>query len=174
MLEASGRYRIRYADIFRAVGNYLDASDFRDITLIETPDGFLVKGMVLQPSEHAVVLQPGTYLFTNDDLDALLEQALERRGVPLPAEATMAAVQVAGVHTRYEDALRSIGYFIDAARWHEVVVMQTAGHVHIKGIVDDEPVDRLVDAAAMREIDAQHRSGRDHFERSPLRRLSYR
>jgi hypothetical protein len=158
MLDASGRYRMRYGDVFRAVGNYLDASGFRDVTLVETPDGFLVKGMLLQSAEHAMVLQPATYLFTNDDLDALLEQALERRGVPLSAEARMASVLVAGVHTRYEDALRPIGLFIDASHWREVVVMQTETQVHIKGIVEDRPVDRLLDATAMRQLDAEFRS----------------
>lgn len=80
MLDASGRYRFRYEDVFRAVGNYIDTSLFRDITIVETPEGFLIKGHVAQESSSGWTTVAQTYLFTNDDIDVILEQAYARRG----------------------------------------------------------------------------------------------
>lgn len=80
MLDASGRYRFRYEDVFRALGNYVDSNRFKDVTIVETPEGFLIKGQVIQESSTGWISTPQTYLFTNEDLDAILEEAYGRRG----------------------------------------------------------------------------------------------
>jgi hypothetical protein len=79
MLDASGRYRFRYEDVFRALGNYVDANRFRDVSILETPEGFLIKGQVVQEVASGWYSTPQTYLFTNEDLDAILEEAYGRR-----------------------------------------------------------------------------------------------
>jgi hypothetical protein len=79
MLDATGRYRFRYEDVFRALGNYIDSNFFKDVSIVETPEGFLIKGQVVQESSAGFYSAPATYLFTNEDLDAILEEAYSRR-----------------------------------------------------------------------------------------------
>src|SRR5580765_4576999 len=62
MLDASGRYRFRYEDVFRALGNYIDANLFKDVSIVETPEGFLIKGQVVQSTSSGYASQPATYL----------------------------------------------------------------------------------------------------------------
>ncbi|GBD15120.1 hypothetical protein HRbin26_00006 [bacterium HR26] len=85
MLDHTGRYRVRYEDTLRALGHYLDEHRFTRIAIVETPEGFLVKGYVASENrEGGMHLAPQTYLFTNEDLDILLEQAYGRRRQPRP------------------------------------------------------------------------------------------
>jgi hypothetical protein len=79
MLDATGRYRFRYEDVFRALGNYIDANQFKDVSIVETPEGFLIKGQAVQETTEGWASSPQTYLFTNADLDAILEDAYNRR-----------------------------------------------------------------------------------------------
>lgn len=80
MLDHTGKRRIRYEDAFRALGNYLDSQRFTQIAVIETPEGFLVKGYVAVDSRIAGFQSvPQTYLFSNEDIDILLENAYARR-----------------------------------------------------------------------------------------------
>lgn len=80
MLDASGRYRFRYEDVLRALGNYIDEHNFKDVTVLETAEGFLIKGQIIEESASGWSTHPQTYLFTNEDLDAILEEAYKRRG----------------------------------------------------------------------------------------------
>lgn len=79
MLDHTGQRRVRYEDAFRALGNYLDANQFTRIRIVETPEGFLVKGYVVGDGMGGYHALPTTYLFTNEDIDALLEEAYGRR-----------------------------------------------------------------------------------------------
>jgi len=78
-MDATGRYRFRYEDVFRALGNYIDSNHFKDVTILETLEGFLIKGQVVQEHAHGSSSEAQTYLFTNEDLDAILEEAYGRR-----------------------------------------------------------------------------------------------
>ncbi|MCX2726030.1 hypothetical protein OO015_00720 [Thermomicrobium sp. 4228-Ro] len=82
MRDPSGRYRTRYEDTLRALGHYLDQQRFTRILVVETPEGFLVKGYVATPGrdDESFTLSPETLLFTDDDLLQLLEEAYRRRG----------------------------------------------------------------------------------------------
>jgi len=83
MLDHTGRYRVRYEDALRALGHYLDQHRFTRILLVETPEGFLLKGYVVSDDREGTMhLSPETYLFTNEDIDILLEQAYARRRSP--------------------------------------------------------------------------------------------
>jgi hypothetical protein len=79
MLDASGRYRMRYEDVFRALGHYIDSNGFKDIVIVEVPEGFLIKGQILQETGAGFMTVPQTYLFTNEDIDVILEDASRRR-----------------------------------------------------------------------------------------------
>ena len=133
MLDASGLYRIRYADVLRAMGNYLDAHHFRDITLVETPDGFLIKAVVMQSSAREAQLLPVTYLFANADLETLIEEAHTRRGAGAAADVRQRAGAV-----RYEDLLRVVGQWIDDERLREIVVMQVPPGTRLKALAREQ------------------------------------
>lgn len=79
MLDHTGQRRVRYEDAFRALGNYLDENRFTQISVVETPEGFLIKGYVVGENGGGYHVIPTTYLFTNEDIDALLEVAYGRR-----------------------------------------------------------------------------------------------
>ena len=81
MLDHSGKSRVRYEDSFRAFGNYLDENRFTQIVLVETPQGFLIKGHIAADSGtgDTVFSFPETYLFSNEDIDNLLQSAYDRR-----------------------------------------------------------------------------------------------
>lgn len=79
MLDESVRFRFRYEDVFRALGNYIDVHHFTDVTILETAEGFLIKGRVVQEHSASPSAEPRTYLFTNEDLEAILEDAYGRR-----------------------------------------------------------------------------------------------
>lgn len=80
MLDHTGKERVRYEDAFRAIGNYLDAERLGELTIVETPDGFIIKGY-----RRGGGVEPGTepavesYFFANEDIDELLEHAYARR-----------------------------------------------------------------------------------------------
>lgn len=152
MLVQGGVLRIHYEDIFRAVGNYLDFSRYRDITLVVLPEGFVVNGKSLKTVDRALQVLASTLLFANDDLAALLDQALERRNQTSRPGSHLRSLEMDGERMRYEDALRAIGDYIDTEGWREVIVMQTALHFHIKGIFKGKAIERLLDATAMREL----------------------
>jgi hypothetical protein len=43
------------------------------------PEGFLIKGQILQETGAGFMTVPQTYLFTNEDIDVILEDASLRR-----------------------------------------------------------------------------------------------
>ncbi|HEX5166844.1 MAG TPA: hypothetical protein VFV93_15675 [Thermomicrobiales bacterium] len=174
MLDASGLYRIRYGDIFRAVGHFLDTSLFRDLTLVETQDGFIVKGGTIRTGDTGTGFVPQSYLFTDQDLDTLLDQAIERRGGEQSVESMLPSITVDGERVRYEDALRSIGLLVDRIGWHEVVLIQTSLGFHLKGVSKEAPIDRLIDAPALKGLLEEMRNSREvqaQAQESPRRRL---
>lgn len=83
MLDHTGRRRVRYEDTFRAIGHYLDQQRFTQVALIETPEGFLIKSYLTVDSRSDTTFGvPQTYLFSNEDIDYLLENAYARRRTP--------------------------------------------------------------------------------------------
>lgn len=80
MLDHTGKRRVRYEDAFRAIGNYLDQHRFMQIAVVETPEGFLIKGyQAVAGRDDRVRGTAQAYLFTNEDIDGLLEAAYSRR-----------------------------------------------------------------------------------------------
>jgi hypothetical protein len=163
ILDRSGLYRIEYEDVLRAVGNYLDVNLFRSVTLFETPDGFLIKGITAERAFRASGLAPQTLLFTNADLEASYEAAYARRG-----EGRGASDWRPEAPLRYEDLLRVIGRRIDAERWHDIVIMQTPSGTRLKALAHPDPSaassDQVVEVLfrddEVRELITELRAGR--------------
>lgn len=85
MLDRSGQNRGRYEDVLRAVGHYLDAEGLGQVTLVETPEGFVV--IAYQAARQQAAERTETILISNEDVDAFIEEAYRRRA--RPANATM-------------------------------------------------------------------------------------
>jgi hypothetical protein len=168
MLDASGYYRIRYAEVLRAVGHHLDTLRMRAITVVELDGGFLLKGQMVRPDSRSVQLTGHAVLFANDDIEALLDQAFARRGTgTLPNQTPKG-----DGNARYEDLLRGLGYFCDQHDLHDIVIVQTGTHHLVKGIVkglsSSGARDALLDSAAIARLLDDLRGQR---RESRLRRL---
>jgi len=164
VLDATGRYRIRYGDIFRAVGHFLDTRLFRDLTMVETPEGFIVKGGTIRTGDVGTGFDAQSFLFTDDDLETLLEQAVQRRGAGTTVESALPSITIGDERVRYEDALRSIGLLVDRLGWQEIVLIQTSAGFHLKGVIREHPADQALDAVALQQLLDQMRSARQQID----------
>jgi len=70
-------YKVPYAEILRALGSYIDDSHLTDIRLLETDDGLILQGTVVQ-GKHAGERE--TYQLTVEDVKVLIEDARAKRG----------------------------------------------------------------------------------------------
>ncbi len=100
----------------------------------------------------------------------MLDQAVERRGSGLTAESLLPSITIDGERVRYEDALRSIGLLVDKIAWREIVLIQTTAGFHLKGMSKDVPIDRPIDASALRGLIEDMRKGREPTRRRLWRR----
>ena len=71
---------VRYEDLLRAVGSYIDQHGFTDVLVTQLPEGVLLKGTVIDRSNRFANERISAVLFTNDDVIALLEASARRRG----------------------------------------------------------------------------------------------
>ena len=71
---------VRYEDLLRAVGSYIDQHGFTDVLVTQLPDGVLLKGTVIDRSRRSANERISAVLFTNDDVVALLDASERRRG----------------------------------------------------------------------------------------------
>ena len=79
-MSVEGQQRpVRYEDILRAIGRYIDTNNLQDVILLQSPEGILLRGY--RPAELA---QRGPslmqHLFTAADIAAIDEEARKRRG----------------------------------------------------------------------------------------------
>jgi hypothetical protein len=73
----AGLSRTDYQDLLRAIGAYIDAERLQDVRIWEHADG-----MVLQGSRASMGPEDDTYqtiLLTDEDLQAMLQDAYRRR-----------------------------------------------------------------------------------------------
>ena len=75
-----GEATMRYSEILRLVGQYIERADLSEIRIVETEDGLILQGRVMR-GEHAG--QCDTYQLTPEDISALLEDAYVQRGKKL-------------------------------------------------------------------------------------------
>src|SRR5687768_2596980 len=71
---------VRYEDLLRAVGNYIDQQGFTDVLVTQLPEGVLLKGTVIDRSRRSAHERISAVLFSNDDVIALLDASERRRG----------------------------------------------------------------------------------------------
>lgn len=71
---------VRYEDLLRAVGSYIDQHGFTDVLITQLPDGVLLKGTVIDRSSRMANERISAVLFSNDDVVALLDASARRRG----------------------------------------------------------------------------------------------
>jgi hypothetical protein len=70
---------IRYEDLLRAVGNYIDQHGYTDVLVTQLPDGVLLKGTVIDRSVSAPHERIASVMFSNADLLELLAESERRR-----------------------------------------------------------------------------------------------
>jgi hypothetical protein len=146
---------LAYADTFRALGYYLDHALYRDVNLVESPLGLLVKGQALGDPWRRAWREAHSEFFTLQHLAALRQEASYRRNLPVAPEARVPSVTIGEDSVRYEDTLRAAGHFIDRAGWRDIIVIQTADCLYIKGQASGafgEPVTCTLDARALADL----------------------
>ena len=70
-------YKVPYAEILRALGSYIDDSHLADIRFLETDDGLIFQGTVMQGKQAG---ERETFQLTVDDVKGLIEDARAKRG----------------------------------------------------------------------------------------------
>jgi hypothetical protein len=97
MLNYSGSGRMDYEDVLRAIGHFIDEHNFKEVCIIELEEGILVRGLVYTANRSGYRTISEAYLFTNEDIDHILEEAYQRRGrspkSPSPGAPSPAATQ---------------------------------------------------------------------------------
>lgn len=78
----AGLSKTDYQDLLRAVGALLDEQRLQDIRLWEHEDGLIVQG---RPRDKAQGGTFQTFILTDEDVHALLQDAYKRRNRPQPA-----------------------------------------------------------------------------------------
>jgi hypothetical protein len=78
---------VRYEDLLRVVGYYVDEHKWHDVVLTQIPDGMLLKGVVVEATPQGNVERVTAILFTNDMIVELLNEGYRRRqpNPPTPA-----------------------------------------------------------------------------------------
>lgn len=71
---------VRYEDLLRAIGGYIDEHGISDLVLTQIPDGVLVKGTAIEQRPGGPLERITAIVFTNDDVVTLLESSEKKRG----------------------------------------------------------------------------------------------
>lgn len=79
-----GMKRSDYQDVLRAVGSFIDEHGYSDVRIIETDDGLVIQGRVIDRREIGES-SFDTYLITDDDIKVMVRDAFQRRGQRPPA-----------------------------------------------------------------------------------------
>ncbi|HUZ03150.1 MAG TPA: hypothetical protein VMU89_22620 [Thermomicrobiaceae bacterium] len=80
-MSTDGQQRgvVRYEDILRAIGRYIDANSLQDVIVLQSPDGILLRGY-RQPEMAQRGPTLVQHLFTVADIATIDEEARKRRG----------------------------------------------------------------------------------------------
>src|SRR5262249_8902050 len=116
-----GRPRQDYEEVFRSLGGFIDQRGMRGVLILEVPDGFVLHGLALVPSENDVGsrIEKESYTFLDEDVARVMEEARLRRGTRLDG--------VPAVAGPYERALRVLGAYIDQQQPRDVFLMEQDG-----------------------------------------------
>src|SRR3989337_2004380 len=80
-----GSPRQDFEEVLRSIGAFLDQRGMRDVLLVETPDGFIVQGLVIEGGSGAWSESVGhqakeTLTFLDEDIARFMDEAMARRG----------------------------------------------------------------------------------------------
>ncbi|HET6261012.1 MAG TPA: hypothetical protein VFG99_02095 [Chloroflexia bacterium] len=90
MLDQTGNFRMEYEDVFRAIGYFIDQNSMKEVCIIELQEGILVRGLRYTAERGGYHTISESFLFTNQDLENIVNEAYERRN---QAQANQAAPQ---------------------------------------------------------------------------------
>jgi hypothetical protein len=82
MMDQTGTFRFEYEDVMRALGYFIDQNSLREICIVELKEGILLRGTSHTANRSGFLSMSESYLFTNEDLERIIEEAYERRGIP--------------------------------------------------------------------------------------------
>ena len=119
-----GSPRQDFEEVLRSIGAVLDQRGMREISLTEVPDGFIVQGLVIEPTgswtDQYAQLHKETLSFVDDDIARFMEEGLARREHPVAVTGRVDA-------DRYENALRVLGHYIDQQHPRDVFFFEQEG-----------------------------------------------
>lgn len=115
-----------YQNRLRVLGRHLDEQRLHSITLIEVPEGFLVRGM------QGTNPWPLLVEFDDRKISKLLRKAPELRGGPPPHRESSDLVP-----DGYENMLRALGYELDQRIAENIVIAELPSFLAVSGF---EPV----------------------------------
>lgn len=72
-----GSTYMRYSEILRVLGQYIERANLSEIRILETDEGLVLQGVVMQGERMG---QRDTYQLTPEDLAALFEDGQAMRG----------------------------------------------------------------------------------------------
>ena len=81
MLDSTGSGRIEYEDVMRALGYFIDQNNLSEICLIELREGILLRGIAKISNRSGFQTLSESFLFTNEDIERIVNEAYERRKV---------------------------------------------------------------------------------------------
>lgn len=145
ILNRAGDYRFAYEDTLRAVGHYLDVNLYRNVTIVELPEGLLAKGTFVRFAHRGTRLHVRSHLFSNAEIERTLEDAYARRGSGAVSPSTPSTSSREPLTN--QNMLRVAGRVIDEEKWHDIVVTQVPDGIRIKALVrpqTTEPEDHQV------------------------------
>ena len=83
MMDQTGTHRFEYEDVMRALGYFIDQNNLRDVCIVELREGILLRGVSFTANRSGYQTLSESYLFTNDDLERIIEESYERRGMTM-------------------------------------------------------------------------------------------
>ena len=93
MMDQTGTHRFEYEDVMRALGYFIDQNNLREVCLVELREGILLRGTSFTANRSGYQTLSESYLFTNDDLERIIEESYERRGMTMRTTTEGAASQ---------------------------------------------------------------------------------
>lgn len=72
--------QVRYEDLLRALGHYIDQHGWADVLITQVPQGVLLKGTVIDQRPNGPLERIAAVMFSNDDIIRMLEENAKRRG----------------------------------------------------------------------------------------------
>jgi len=72
-----GEAILRYSEVLRLIGQYIERANLCEIRIVETEEGLILQGIVARGAREG---ESDTYQLSPEDISALLEDAYAMRG----------------------------------------------------------------------------------------------